>query len=115
MFTEKEASYIKSQPLARIGTASRDGRPDVAVVGFDFDGTDFFIGGLQMSKTLKYKNTRDNPRASLVIDDLVSADPWQPRGIKVSGSAELIRREGYVGEGEYIRLRPEKKTSWGLN
>jgi hypothetical protein len=44
MFSDKEISYIKSQRLARIATASSELQPDVAPVGFDFDGTYFYVG-----------------------------------------------------------------------
>jgi len=38
MFSDKEIAYLNSQRLARIATASVEGRPDVAPVGFSFDG-----------------------------------------------------------------------------
>jgi pyridoxamine 5'-phosphate oxidase family protein len=41
MFSEKESAYLKSQRVARIATASKRLQPDVAPVGFDFDGTYF--------------------------------------------------------------------------
>jgi hypothetical protein len=36
--------------------ASPDGEHDVAPVGFKFDGEYFYVGGLDVQKTLKYKN-----------------------------------------------------------
>jgi pyridoxamine 5'-phosphate oxidase family protein len=51
MFSEKELSYLKSQRLARIATVSNTQQPDVAAVGFEFDGEHFYIGGLQQTKT----------------------------------------------------------------
>jgi pyridoxamine 5'-phosphate oxidase family protein len=80
-FTQAEIEFINSQPLARIGTASAKGRPDVAVVGFDFDGTYFYVSGRNNETTWKYKNTKGNPLASLVIDDLPSIKPWLTRGL----------------------------------
>jgi pyridoxamine 5'-phosphate oxidase family protein len=41
MFSENEITYLKSQRIARIATASAQLQPDVAPVGFDFDGTYF--------------------------------------------------------------------------
>ncbi len=90
MFSEKEIAYLKSQRLARIATVSKDLQPDVAPVGFEFDGSYFYIGGLDIKRTLKYKNTLSNPRATLVVDDLESTDPWMPRGIKVRGLTEIV-------------------------
>ncbi|HWP91340.1 MAG TPA: pyridoxamine 5'-phosphate oxidase family protein [Thermodesulfobacteriota bacterium] len=77
MFSEREVNYLRSQRLARIATVSKGLPPDVAPVGFDFDGTCFYIGGLNLAKTLKYKNTLENPKVSLVIDDLESINPLE--------------------------------------
>ena len=115
LFSEKEVRYIKSQRLARIGTATKDGVPDVAPVGFDFDGKYFYVGGLQLTKTHKYKNVTANPQVSLVIDDLKSIEPWRPRMVKIFGTADLVTRNGYLGEASYIRITPQRKTAWGID
>jgi pyridoxamine 5'-phosphate oxidase family protein len=114
-YTEKEREYIKSQHLARIGTSSRKADPDVAPVGFDFDGENFYVGGYDVTKTLKYKNTMENPKATLVIDDLVSVNPWKPRMLKVRGPTEIVDHKGYVGPGKYIRIKPVFKRSFGID
>jgi hypothetical protein len=36
MFSENEITYLKSQRIARIATASAQLQPDVVPVGFDF-------------------------------------------------------------------------------
>ena len=77
MFSEKEVNYMKSQRLARIATVSKELQPDVAPVGFEFDGAYFYVGGLNLSKSLKYKNVLHNPKVSLVIDDLESITPLE--------------------------------------
>ena len=115
MFSEKEVEYIKSQQLARIGTATTNGVPDVAAVGFDFDGKYFYVGGLHLTKSHKYKNVTKNPQVSLVIDDLKSVDPWRPRMVKIFGTADLVTRTGYLGQATYIRINPQRKTAWGLD
>ncbi|MBI4527079.1 MAG: PPOX class F420-dependent oxidoreductase [Deltaproteobacteria bacterium] len=114
MFLEKEIAYLKSQRLARLATVSKALQPDVAPVGFDFDGTYFYVGGINLPTTLKYKNAQNNPKVSLVIDDLESINPWRPRGIKIHGIADFITRQGYVGAGTYIRIKPSEKWSWGV-
>ncbi|HXG67084.1 MAG TPA: PPOX class F420-dependent oxidoreductase, partial [Blastocatellia bacterium] len=71
MFSEQEIAYLKSQRLARIATVSKAMQPDVAPVGFEFDGEHFYIGGLQQTKTLKYKNVfNGNTKVALVVDDM---------------------------------------------
>jgi len=115
LFSEKEVEYLKSQRLARIGTATKDGVPDVAAVGFDFDGKYFYVGGLHLTRTNKCKNATKNPQVSLVIDDLKSIEPWRPRMIKIFGTADIVTRNGYLGEASYIRISPQRKTTWGLD
>jgi pyridoxamine 5'-phosphate oxidase family protein len=89
MFSEMEIEYLKSQRIARISTATmllveKDGgttQPDVAHVGFDFDGECFYAGGMNLRKSTRYRNVLKNNKVALVIDDLKSVDPWDPRGI----------------------------------
>jgi len=110
-FTEAELDYLATQRLARIATASASGVPDVAAVGFGVDGDDLVTGGYDITKTVRYRNLLANPRATIVIDDLASVDPWEPRGIKVRGSATVEEH----GTGLRIRIRPEVVWSWHLN
>ncbi|KAA3646100.1 MAG: PPOX class F420-dependent oxidoreductase [Chloroflexi bacterium] len=115
MFTQPEIEYLNAQPLARMATVSSQQQPDVAAVGFDFDGEYFYVSGMRNQRTLKYKNVAaGNDKVSLVVDDLASRDPWQPRGIKIHGSADLVERKGYAGEKQYLRIKPERKWSWGI-
>ena len=121
-FSGKELEYLKSQRIARIATVTSEGslQPDVVPVGFDFDGDYFYIGGLSLLKSRKYKNVLKNNKVALVIDDLKSVDPWDPRGIKVYGTADIVTRHGGYMEGtghpnpSYIRVKPDKKWSWGI-
>ena len=111
VFTPAELEYLRSQPLARIATASATGVPDVAAVGFGVDGDTLVTGGFDISKTVRYRNLLANPTATIVIDDLATVDPWAPRGVKVRGSATLEEARG----GLRIRIVPELVWSWHLN
>ena len=113
-FSEQEVAYLRSQPLARISTVAQDGQPDVAPVGFEFDGTYFYVGGHDPVKTRKYRNVKaGNEKVALVIDDLKSVDPWRPRFVRVYGTAELVERSGQFGTGAYMRITPT--ISWSYN
>jgi pyridoxamine 5'-phosphate oxidase family protein len=115
MFTEKEIAYLKSQPLARLATVAPDGQPDVAPVGFEFEGQHIFIGGQNPDNTRKYRNLRaGNRKVALVVDDLESIQPWKPRGVRIYGLAELVEREGRFGPGVYIQITPAVSWSWGV-
>ena len=126
IFTQKEIEYLKSQRLARIATASvsteREGsvQPDVAPVGFDFDGEYFYVGGMNLLNSTKYRNVMKNNKVAIVVDDLKSIDPWDPRGIRIYGIADIVTRQGGYMENtdhpnpQYIRISPNKKWSWGV-
>jgi pyridoxamine 5'-phosphate oxidase family protein len=108
-FSEKEIEYLKSQHLARIATAAQSSeegsiQPDVVPVGFDFDGDYLYVGGMNILKSTKYKNVLKNNRVAIVIDDLKSIDPWDPRGIKIYGTADVVSRQGGYMEGTDIRI-----------
>ena len=110
-FTAAEVAYLRSQPLMRFASASLSGRPDVAPVVFECDGDDIVTSGFDIARTVRYRNVRENPRATLVIDDLASMDPWSPRGVKIIGSCTVEPHGG----GERFRIRPEVIISWGIN
>lgn len=125
IFTQKEIEYLKSQRLARIATAAsmqREGsvQPDVAPVGFDFDGEYLYVGGMNLLKSTKYRNVMKNNKVAIVVDDLKSIDPWDPRGIRIYGIADIVTRQGGYMENtdrpnpQYIRISPNKKWSWGV-
>ncbi|MGB7634340.1 MAG: PPOX class F420-dependent oxidoreductase [Nitrososphaeraceae archaeon] len=127
ILSQKEIEYLKSQRLARIATAAavstdEEGsiQPDVVPVGFDFDGKYFYVGGMNILKSTKYKNVMKNNKVALVIDDLKSIDPWDPRGMKIYGTADIVTRQGGYMEStdhpntQYIRITPKKKWSWEL-
>jgi pyridoxamine 5'-phosphate oxidase family protein len=67
------------------------------------------VGGMDAARTKKFRDVRRSGRAAIVIDDLVSTDPWQPRGIEVRGPAEAV-----AGERSLIRIHPERIVSRGL-
>lgn len=110
-FTAAEADYLRRQPLMRFATASPSGRPDVAPVVFELDGDDIVTSGFDIARTVRYRNVQVNPRATVVVDDLASTNPWSPRGVKVIGACRVETR----GDGEVFRISPEVIISWGIN
>ena len=110
-FTAAELNYLASQPLMRFATASPEGKPDVVPVVFDVDGDDIVTAGFDITRTVRYRNIQVNPRATLVIDDLASIQPWSPRGIKIIGSATIERPNG----APRFRITPDVVISWGIN
>jgi pyridoxamine 5'-phosphate oxidase family protein len=116
MFSAHELSYLQSQPLMRIGTVAGNGQVDVDAVMFEFDGARFFIGGVNLASTRKYKNIAGGQTlVSLLLDDLATVQPWQPRGLKVHGRAVIVERDaGRFGPGAYFAVTPLVSWSWGV-
>jgi pyridoxamine 5'-phosphate oxidase family protein len=115
--TDEEITYLRTQRLARIATVSPDGQPDVTPVGYQYDGNYLYVGGMNPAKTRKFRNVRPgNTKVALVIDDLVSVNPWTVRGLRIYGNAELVvRQEGQFGPGHYMRITPTVSWSWNLD
>ncbi|MHA6782993.1 PPOX class F420-dependent oxidoreductase [Pseudonocardia saturnea] len=117
MFTDAEITYMRSQSLARIATLDRDGQPDVVPVAFEFDGSFIWVGGgATVLDTRKFRNVRDgSSKVALVIDDMVSFDPFIARGVRIYGTAEQpFERVGMVGPGTYMRITPAVSWSWNM-
>jgi pyridoxamine 5'-phosphate oxidase family protein len=114
-FSDAEIAYLRSQRLARLATVSSDSQPDVVPVGYQFDGTHFYVGGIDPGKTRKFRNVEaGNTKVALVVDDLASADPWTPRYVRIYGTAELVERPGRSGSAPYMRITPTISWSWNL-
>jgi len=92
VFTSAEISYLQSQRLARIATVSPNGQPHVVPVGFRYnpDQDTIDVGGHDFSKRKKFRDVQSNPRVAIVIDDIVSVNPWTVRGIEIRGEAEVL-------------------------
>jgi pyridoxamine 5'-phosphate oxidase family protein len=75
---------------------------------------------MNILKSTKYKNVLKNNKVAIIIDDLKNIAPWDPRGIKVYGTADVVTRQGGYMDGTghanptYIRVKPDKKWSWGI-
>ena len=110
-FTDAEVAYLRSQPLMRFASASLSGRPDVAPVVFEVEGDDILTSGFDIPKTVRYRNVKENPRVTVVIDDLASMNPWSPRGLKIIGTCVIESHGG----GERFRISPDVIISWAIN
>ncbi|MEV0384355.1 PPOX class F420-dependent oxidoreductase [Nonomuraea sp. NPDC050643] len=117
-FTDEEIAYLRSQPLARVATLAGGGQPDVVPVAYEFDGAHFWIGGVgrEVLRTRKFRNiAAGNAKVALVVDDMVSFEPFVARGVRVYGVAEEpVERVGLVGPGLYSRITPTISWSWNM-
>lgn len=118
--TDRERAYLQSQPLARLATVDAGRAPQNNPVGafFDEETGDIVVGGQAMAATRKFRNVRANPHVALVIDDLVSQDPWTVRGLEIRGTAVALSDVdppvSFMSR-EVIRITPTWIASWGLD
>ena len=118
--TEAERDYLQSQPLARLATVDGAGAPQNNPVGafLDAETGDIIIGGHAMGASRKFRNVQRNGQVALVIDDLVSRDPWTVRGLEIRGAAvalEDVDPPVPFMSREVIRITPLWVTSWGVD
>jgi pyridoxamine 5'-phosphate oxidase family protein len=112
IFSEAERRYMAGgRQLGRIATVGADGTPHVVPVAWFHNAArdTIDVGGSELERTKKFRDVARTGRAAIVIDDLASTDPWQPRGIEIRGRAEAIALPTPL-----IRIHPERIVSWGL-
>ena len=119
--TAAQITYLAGQRLARIATAGRDGKPHVVPTSFRYNPelATIDVGGFHVDTTKKYRDVQANPYAAIVVDDLVSVDPWTPRMLEIRGRAEAVPSGGaeLLGQGfgeAFIRIHPDTVNSFGL-
>ena len=117
-FSDEEIAYLQSQPVARLATVNAGGQPDVVPVAFELDGPYIWVGGVgpDVVSTRKLRNINaGRTKVSLVVDDLVSMEPFIARAMRVYGEAEpAVERVGMMGPGLYSRITPKVSWSWNL-
>ncbi len=118
--TDIERAYVQSQPLGRLATVDANGAPQNNPVGVFLDEQtgDVVIGGAAMGASRKFRNVRANPQVALVIDDLVSMDPWTVRGLEIRGTAVALSDVDppvQFMSREVIRITPDWIVAWGLD
>ena len=119
--TTAQIDYLASQRLGRLATAGADHKPHVVPTSFRYNAelATLDIGGHHVATTKKYRDVQANGWAALVVDDLVSIDPWTPRMLEIRGRAEVFESGGeQLGPGfggGFIRLHPEKVNSFGID
>ncbi len=119
IFTQAELEYLATQHIGRLATVSPGGHVQNNPTNFFLDagtGT-IVIGGGALGRTKKFRNVQRGSTVAFVVDDLVTLDPWTPRGIEVRGTAAALTDHEPPLPGlsrEVIRITPTKIISWGL-
>ena len=115
-FSDVELDYLLGERrLGRLATVDPSGLPHVVPVGWSYNaelGT-IDVSGRNFAASRKFRNVRANPKAALVVDDVLP--PWRPRSVMVQGRAEALDPPaGSEGAQALIRIFPDRILSWGL-
>jgi pyridoxamine 5'-phosphate oxidase family protein len=114
--TSAEIDYLHTQQLGRLATIQPDGSPQVKPVGFGYNpslGT-IDVTGFNLTSSQKFRNVSRNGQAALVVDDIVSTDPWRVRFLEIRGRAEAIAAAGGHRDSAVIRIYPRRVLSFGV-
>lgn len=110
-FSEKEATFLMENNLARIGTVSANGQPHVVPIIYEFDGSYLYFSGWNLTRSLMYKHIANNSKVAMVVDENPgSPTPWDAQGVEIRGVAEIM----HCHNSAYVRITPLKSVSWGL-
>ncbi|MDT5337632.1 MAG: pyridoxamine 5-phosphate oxidase family protein [Mycobacterium sp.] len=122
-FKPHEIEFMRGADLARLATMQPDGTLQNSPVGFTYNedlGT-IDIAGYRMSHSQKFRNVAANPVVAVVVDDIVSRDPWRVRCLEIRGTAVQANvgvATGVAGDeldSAIIRITPRKIIAFGID
>jgi pyridoxamine 5'-phosphate oxidase family protein len=120
VFTEAEIAYLQSKTMGRLATIGADGRPHLVPITFRFntDEDTIDIGGIDFGTSKKWRDVLQNSHVAFLVDD---ASPNGAHAIEIRGDAEphfsggeLINPRFPNFKPEFVRIRPHRIISWGL-
>ena len=120
-FTSQEIEYLESQTMGRLATIGPDGRPHIVPLTYRYnpDEDTIDLGGIDFANTKKWRDAQGNPLATFLVDDF---SPTEAHAVEIRGDAEVHETGGeeinprfphFVPQ--FIRLRPRRIVSWGLD
>jgi len=120
-FSANEISYLQSQHLGRIATVGPDNQPHVVPVSvrYNSETSTIDISGHGFAQRKKWRDVQHNNKVAVVVDDVVSFNPWKVRGVEIRGTVEVLMTGGQTVspyfDPEMFRITPTRVVSWGLD
>ena len=134
MTPEEVDAFLRNEHTCRVATVGGDGQPHVAPLWFVWDGTSLWLNSLVRSQ--RWTDLDRDPRIAVVVD--AGAEFRELRGVEITGRVEVVGDvprgsddDPELGEPEllfgrkysggqftpdgrhaWLRVRPEKVTSW---
>ena len=121
VFTEAEIAYLQGQTMGRLATVGPDGRPHIVPLTYVYnpDEDSIDLGGVDFASGKKWRDAKANPRITFLVDDFA---PTEAHAVEIRGDAELHDEGGAeinprfpTFVPQFIRLRPRRIVSWGVN
>lgn len=119
-FTEGEVEYLQSQRLGRLATVGRDGQPHVIPVTFVYNADEeaIDVGGIAFGQGKKWRDAKSHPKVTFLVDESTGKSA---RAVEIRGTAEAHETGGESINPkfpnfapEFIRIRPSRIVSWGV-
>lgn len=135
MTREEVDDFLRVEHTCRVATVGGNGQPHVAPLWFIWDGAAVWLNSLVRSQ--RWTDLTHQPRIAVVVD--AGTEYWELRGVEIAGRAETVGdvprttalypdlteperlfARKYRGTDEFtpdgrhgwLRIRPEKLTSW---
>jgi pyridoxamine 5'-phosphate oxidase family protein len=120
VFSEAEIAYLQNKTMGRLATIGADGRPHLVPLTYRFNADEdaVDIGGVDFANSKKWRDMLQNPHVAFLVDD---ASAEGAHAIEIRGNAEphfiggeLINPRFPSFKPEFVRVRPQRIVSWGL-
>src|SRR5512133_3425979 len=120
VFSEAEIAYLQSNTMGRLATIGPDGMPHLVPLTYRFNADEdaIDIGGVDFGTSKKWRDMLQNPQVAFLVDD---ASPAGAHALEVRGEAEahfsggeLINPRFPSFQPEFVRIRPRRIVSWGI-
>jgi pyridoxamine 5'-phosphate oxidase family protein len=120
VFSEAEIAYLQNKTMGRLATIGADGRPHLVPLTYRFNADEdaVDIGGVDFANSKKWRDMLRNPHVAFLVDD---ASAEGAHAIEIRGNAEphfiggeLINPRFPTFKPEFVRVRPQRIVSWGL-
>ena len=121
VFSRAEIAYLQSNTMGRLATIGPDGMPHLVPLTYRFNADEdaIDIGGVDFGTSKKWQDMLQNPRVAFLVDD---ASPAGAHAIEIRGDVEthlsggdLINPRFPNFKPEFVRLRPRRIVSWGID
>jgi pyridoxamine 5'-phosphate oxidase family protein len=121
VFSAAEIAYLQSNTMGRLATIGPDGRPHLVPLTYKFNADEdaIDIGGVDFPDTKKWRDMLQNSHVAFLVDD---ASPAGAHAIEIRGDAEphssggeLINPRFPNFKPEFVRVRPRRVVSWGID